>query len=94
MIRNIVFEIFCWEAQNKRATILRTQADGIKCALEQGRAYGRPKVVMPNNFEDIYIKWKNGEITGTKAIELTGLKRNKFYDFVKIYERKELKNGK
>ena len=94
MIRNIVFEIFCWEAQNKRATILRTQADGIRCALEKGKPYGRPKVEIPTNFEEIYIKRKNGEITGTKAIELTGLKRNKFYDFVKIYERKELKNGK
>ena len=94
MIRNIVFEIFCWEAQNKRATILRTQADGIRCALEKGKPYGRPKVEIPTNFEEIYIKWKNREITGTKAIELTGLKRNKFYDFVKIYERKELKNGK
>ena len=88
MIRNIVFEIFCWEAQNKRATILRTQADGIKCALEQGRPYGRPKIDIPTNFKEIYKQWKNGEITGTKAIELTGLKRNKFYDFVKIYDSK------
>lgn len=94
MIRNIVFEIFCWDAQNKRTTILRTQADGIKCALEQGRTYGRPKVAMPNNFEKIYKQWKNKEITGTKAIELTGLKRNKFYDFVKIYESEKLRNEK
>lgn len=90
MIRNIVFEIFCWEAQNKRATILRTQADGIKCALEQGRPYGRPKIEVPSNFEEIYIKWRNKEITGTKAIELTGLKRNKYYDFVRKYERNKL----
>lgn len=88
MIRNIVFEIFCWESQNKRATILRTQADGIKCALEQGRAYGRPKVEIPTNFKEIYTQWKQGLITGTKAIELTGLRRNKFYDFAKIYDSK------
>lgn len=94
MIRNIVFEIFCWEAQNKRATILRTQADGIRLALEQGRPYGRPKVEIPTNFEEVYKQWRNGEITATKGIELTGLKRNKFYDFVKIYESEELKNGK
>ena len=91
MIRNIVFEIFCWEAQNKRATILRTQAEGIKCALAQGRPYGRPKIEIPSNFEEVYIKWKNGEVTGTKAIELTGLKRNKFYDFVKIYNERKVK---
>lgn len=94
MIRNIVFEIFCWEAQNKRATILRTQADGIRLALEQGRPYGRPKIEIPSNFEEIYKQWKNGEITATKGIELTGLKKNKFYDFAKIYESEELRNGK
>lgn len=92
MIRNIVFEIFCWEAQNKRATILRTQSDGIKCALEQGRPYGRPKIDIPTNFGEIYTQWKQGIITGTKAIELTGLKRNKFYDFAKIYDKKSNKN--
>lgn len=94
MIRNIVFEVFCWEAQNKRATILRTQADGIRLALEQGRPYGRPKVEIPANFKEIFTQWKQGLITGTKAIELTGLKRNKFYDFAKLYESEELRNGK
>jgi len=94
MIRNIVFEIFCWEAQNKRATILRTQADGIRLALEQGRPYGRPKVEIPANFKEIFTQWKQGLITGTKAIELTGLRRNKFYDFAKLYESEELRNGK
>lgn len=94
MIRNIVFEIFCWEAQNKRATILRTQADGIRLALEQGRPYGRPKVEIPANFKEIFTQWKQGLITGTKAIELTGLRRNKFYDFAKLYESEELRNEK
>ena len=67
----------------------------IKCALEQGRPYGRPKIDIPTNFGEIYTQWKQGIITGTKAIELTGLKRNKFYDFAKIYDSKgEFKNEK
>lgn len=90
MIRNIIFEVLSWEAQNKRQDILRTQADGIKCALEQGRAYGRPKVEIPANFEEIYLQWKAGRITATKGMELTGLKRNKFYEFVKEYEKNKL----
>lgn len=84
LIRNIVFELFCWEAQNKRETILRTQAEGIKCALAEGRPYGRPKTILPDNFEEVCTKWKNGEITGTKAIELTGMKRTNFYKQVKL----------
>ena len=74
--------------------LLRTQADGIRLALKQGRPYGRPKVEIPTNFEEVYKQWKNGEITATKGIELTGLKRNKFYDFIRIYESEELRNEK
>ena len=39
-----------------------------------------------DSFKEIYTQWKNGEITATKGIELTGLKRNKFYDFIKEME--------
>ena len=81
LIRNIVFELFCWEAQNKRETILRTQAEGIKCALKEGRPYGRPKVKVPDNFMEVCKEWQEGKITATKAIELTGLKRTSFYKF-------------
>ena len=83
LIRNIVFELFCWESQNKRETILRTQAEGIKCALNEGRPYGRPKTKIPDNFEEVYENWKLGNITATKAMELTGLKRTNFYKIIK-----------
>lgn len=62
--------------------------NGIAVAKAKNVKFGRPKTPVPDNFEEVYIKWKNNEITGTKAMELTGLKRNKFYDFVKIFEKK------
>lgn len=86
MINNIIFEIMSWKAQNERETIRRRQAEGIKIAKSKKIKFGRPCVKIPDNFKEIYIKWKKGEITATKGMELTGLKKNKFYDFIKLYE--------
>lgn len=89
MISNIIFEIMSWKAQNERETIRKRQAEGIKIAKAKKIKFGRPCVKMPDNFKEIYTKWKNGEITATKGMELTGLKKNKFYDFIKLYKNQE-----
>lgn len=89
MISNIIFEIMSWKAQNERETIRKRQAEGIKIAKAKKIKFGRPCVKIPDNFKEIYTMWKNGEITATKGIELTGLKKNKFYDFIKLYENQE-----
>ncbi len=94
MISNIIFEVMSWKAQNERETIRKRQAEGIAIARAKNIKFGRPKIEIPSNFEAIFRQWKNGEITATKGIELTGLKRNKFYDFAKIYESEVLKNEK
>ena len=41
---------------------------------------------MPSNFEEIYHKWKNKEVTARKAMNTLGLKTNTFYRMVKDYE--------
>lgn len=89
MISNIIFEIMSWKAQNERETIRKRQAEGIKIAKAKKIKFGRPCVKMPDNFKEIYTMWKNGEITATKGMELSGLKKNKFYDFIKLYENQE-----
>ena len=89
MISSIIFEIMSWKAQNERETIRKRQAEGIKIAKAKKIKFGRPCVKIPDNFKEIYTMWKNGEITATKGIELTGLKKNKFYDFIKLYENQE-----
>lgn len=79
----------------KEKQLRKDKQNGIAVAKSKNIKFGRPLVEIPSNFEEIYKQWKNGEITATKAIELTGLKRNKFYDFAKIYDNKgEFKNGK
>ena len=53
-------------------------------------SYGRPKQVLPENYNEVMKRWKNKEITAVVAMRLTGLNRTKFYDLAHEYERKSL----
>lgn len=66
----------------ERANMLERQREGIAIAKSKGAYKGRKKVEKPDNWEDIYPKWKNRELTANKAMELLGLKRNTFYKLV------------
>lgn len=72
----------------ERTNLLERQREGIAIAKEKGKYKGRKKITYPNNWDEVYPKWKNRELTGTKAMELMGLKRNTFYNLVKEYENK------
>lgn len=72
----------------ERANLLERQREGIALAKEKGAYKGRKKIDFPEGWKDIYKKWKQRELTGTKAMEVLGLKRNTFYKLVKEYEDK------
>ncbi|MDO5331233.1 MAG: Fic family protein [Bacillota bacterium] len=44
---------------------------------------GRPIANLPDNWNEIISKWKTGEISATKAMELTGVKKTTFYKYSK-----------
>jgi len=58
------------------------QAEGIEKAKQKGVYKGRKRIAKPENWQDVYARWKRREITGAQAMEETGLKRNTFYSFV------------
>lgn len=57
-----------------------------KISSKTGRPTGRPQAEFPENWSEAYSKWKNGELTATKSMELLGVTRNTFYNLVKRYE--------
>lgn len=63
----------------ERANLLERQREGIKIAKNAGKYKGRKKIEFPENWNEIYPKWKNRELTANKAMELLHLKRNTFY---------------
>ncbi|MCB2292140.1 recombinase family protein [Clostridium algoriphilum] len=71
----------------QRATLLEHQKEGIAIAKAKGKYKGRKKINYPLNWEEIYGKYKDRELTGTSAMELLKLKRNTFYKLVDEYKR-------
>ncbi len=88
LVVNLVLQILSWLAEQERINIKVRQQEGIDAALARGVRFGRPPVPKPENFEKIYNRWQNGEITAAKAMQILELKRNTFYKFVKEHEEK------
>ena len=87
-VSDVVLNVLSFVAENERKNIKQRQAEGIAVAKAKGTKFGRPEIKRPDNFDEIYKKWKNGEIKAVKAIELLGIKKTMFYKFVKEKERK------
>ena len=77
-------------AEFERDCILERQREGIALAKAKGKYKGKKKLPYPINFGDIYHQWKQREITGTKAMEITGLKKATFYRMTQRYEQEQI----
>lgn len=86
MVNNILIEVLGTIAEQERVTIRQRQQEGIRAAKAKGKHLGRPGLVVPETWEEVYSAWKNGEITAKVAMERTGLKRTSFYKLVKGME--------
>lgn len=82
MVNNILIEVLGTIAQQERETIRTRQAEGIAVAKMRGVKFGRPQVKYPDNWDMVIARWRAGEITATKAMELTETKRTTFYKLV------------
>ncbi|PNK22588.1 resolvase [Bacillus thuringiensis] len=87
LIADIVLQVLSWMAEEERNKITTRREEGVKVALENGVQFGRPKAEVTPEFRQAYAKWKNGEITATKAMEEAGVKRTTFYKLVKEIEQ-------
>lgn len=70
----------------ERTNLKERQAEGIAIAKSKGKYKGRKTIERPSNWEEVYSKWKQREITGVAAMDLLELKRNTFYKMIKEYE--------
>jgi len=74
--------------QLERENIKERQKEGILIAKEKG-IMGRPIIQIDEVFENVYKRWRSGEITATKAIELANMSRTTFYRRVKDFENRQ-----
>lgn len=87
MINSILIEVLASIAEQERITIRKRQREGIDAAKVKGKHLGRPRIVFPDEWEEIYGQWKDGKITAKQAMEQLDLKHSSFYKLAKEYEK-------
>ena len=85
VISDIVLQLLSYVAEQERAFIKQRQAEGIRIAKEKGKHLGRPRIKYPDNWKDVYTKWKEGLITAKTAMSELKLKPTSFYKLAKNY---------
>lgn len=82
-ISDIVLQVLSFVAQNERETMKIRQAEGIKTAKARGVKFGRPKIKLPLNFNEIASKYIKKEITSKYACEILNMSRGSFFRYLK-----------
>lgn len=83
-IADIVLQVLSFVAQNERESIKQRQREGIRLAKERGVHMGRPKYVLPDNFNEVVKRYKDKEITNAEAIKILKMNRGTFFKYVKL----------
>ncbi|MCP1145795.1 recombinase family protein [Lysinibacillus endophyticus] len=86
MINNIIIEVYTSMAEQERHMIKQRQSEGIATAKEKGKHLGRPKLVLPKEWDSLYKRWKDGEIKAVEFMVAVNMKKATFYKKVKEYE--------
>lgn len=86
-LSDIVLQVLSFVAENERKNIKQRQAEGIAAAKARGVKFGRPLVPLPDNFYDVYIRWRNKEMSVTEAAKMCGMSKSTFHDRVKKIEK-------
>ena len=87
MVTNILVEVLSSIAEQERITIKKRQKEGIDAAKAKGKHLGRPKIVIPENFQYIHDIWRNGDITAKEAMKQLKLSSSSFYRIVASIEK-------
>lgn len=85
-ISDLVLQVLAFVAEEERNRTKTRQREGIEIARNKGVRFGPRPIERPKQFEEEYKKWKRGNQTAKVTMEHLGLKRTKFYMFVKEYE--------
>ena len=87
-ISDIVLQVLSFVAENERNNIKQRQAEGIRIAKEKGVKFGRPKITLPSNTNEIIKRYINKEITNIEAAKIIGVSRGTFFRVVRDYKSK------
>ena len=85
----LVLQILSFTAQNERENIKKRQAQGIAAAKAKGVKFGRPKIELPKEFDQIVSRWENKQLSIADVLSICNMSEATFYR--KLKECRDLK---
>lgn len=84
-ISDLVLTLLSYMAESERANIRQRQAEGIAAAKARGVRFGRAPKPLPENFADVYSRWKNKQISLSEAAEACDMPKSTFFYRAGVY---------
>ena len=84
-IADLVLQILSFVAQNERENIRKRQAQGIAVAKAKGIKFGRPEIVLPENFGELVHEWKKKRLPLSEVLEVCKMSEATFYRKLREY---------
>lgn len=78
LIADIVLQLLSYVAQTEREFIKHRQAEGIAAAKEKGVRFGAKPLEKPNQYTEVLVQWKQGEISAREAAQQLGVTHKTF----------------
>ena len=85
-ISDLILALLSYVAESEYRTIHQRQAEGIAAAKARGFKFGRPPKPLPENFHEVYQKWKTGKLSVAEAARQCNMPRSTFYDKAQVYK--------
>ncbi|MCM1561966.1 MAG: recombinase family protein, partial [Butyrivibrio sp.] len=85
-LSDIVLALLSYVAESERISIRQRQAEGIAAAKARGVRFGRTPKPLPDNFHEVYEKWRMKEISVSEAAMECGMPQTTFYEKAKAYK--------
>lgn len=78
-LSDIVLQVLSFVAENERENIRQRQAEGIAAAKARGVRFGRPEMVLPEEFWYDVHKWKQGNLPRQEILDKYEMSGATFY---------------
>lgn len=90
-ISDIVLQVLSFVAENERNNIKERQAEGIRVAKAKGVKFGRPKVKLPKDYENVLSSYINKELSADDAMKILSVSRGTYFKLLREYKEKASK---
>ena len=84
-IADLVSQILSFVAQNERENIRKRQAQGIAVAKPQGVKFGRPEIMLPENFGELVREWEKKRLPLSEVLNVCKISEATFYRKLREY---------